>query len=925
MQDDERALRTALGIPDSYSSVLILEQSAHCDWDWLVTFEQYYGDPHNGQHQPVRETLREALRYISQGIEAGLPYTYVFCEVAYLQAFMDDPDVAQHDKDQLKQYAGKNFFFASGGITSAENLLVHPEAFIRNYLLGRQWLAATFGATAANGAVSNQMWIPDDFGHDAQLPSLLEAMGFTGAGFWRIPAQCGVYNNTCPEAKGRPHAPSHYLPKQVGLDFMWIANDRSAVQAHWLSEGYCQGNALSSGNSIGSGWQTTIANFIAQNTTDVMPTPYMFTPIDCDFAAPYDNGPSIYDQWNAQTNESTYVVQATFDDFMKLVAAATSVSGGAASSLASLTAHPSPSSSLPPYIPNPYYSGCYASKPYLKMKHYETVRLLLMTESMQLLLRAIGSSVADQAATQLETAWSQLAPSTHHDYITGTSPNGTCGQGGNVYEDEQVADLDEAFASAEAVTNLVLTTLAGNASSTNASVLVFNGLGFDRWVNVPLPVPPPGGPYLSTYIDGRFYYPVQGDGNGGLILQAHVPALGYTTVQLSTRAPNVPPPVSATPNSDGSVTMTNGWITAVIDGTGILSLQTAQGVNCFPNAPGNQLRQFVDGGNIYRFGNEIPCSPTSFYWNQRATWVPDPISCSGGPLIATAVVTGKLGGVPYTIRYELEDRARALRISVTGAAPTSTSIMAYFEFATAPVSLTYGTTANWDNQVPRNFFDWKPPSDVELMTFEPTHDYVAAVDATGTLAGAIYHSATPAWGIYGSGIVGCLLRNTPGGQNAACAYDDGTYTITYAVEPPTVLESPLNGAGPTSMIHEALSLHSPAIALAATGTGALPAQLTIATLSDDRAIITAAKAGTVNPSQLVLRLYQPTTQALNDVTVTVASLVATGYQSGGRLAAAVVNALEQPPATPVQVSTTATSVTLDLPFAITTLALGAAG
>src|SRR5258708_6028822 len=200
------------------------------------------------------------------------------------------------------------------------------------------------------------MWIPDDFGHDAQLPALLQAMGISGAGFWRIPAQCGVYNNDCSNGNGTSVAPSTYLPELVGLDFRWQANDRSSVQAHWLSQSYCQGNnELGGGTSINtdsSVWQSEIQTLIDQNTTTVMPTSYMFTPIDCDFCIPYDNGPSIFQQWNDQAGETTWVQQATFEDYMQLVAAATQNSDGT-SALQTLSPHPASGSIIPPYIPNP--------------------------------------------------------------------------------------------------------------------------------------------------------------------------------------------------------------------------------------------------------------------------------------------------------------------------------------------------------------------------------------------------------------------------------------------------------------------------------------------------------------------------------------------------------------------------------------------
>ena len=39
MNPQEQVLRAALGIPDAASRVLVLEASAHLDWDWTSTFE----------------------------------------------------------------------------------------------------------------------------------------------------------------------------------------------------------------------------------------------------------------------------------------------------------------------------------------------------------------------------------------------------------------------------------------------------------------------------------------------------------------------------------------------------------------------------------------------------------------------------------------------------------------------------------------------------------------------------------------------------------------------------------------------------------------------------------------------------------------------------------------------------------------------
>jgi hypothetical protein len=64
MNDAERSLRLSLGITDDYTSALILEQSAHCDWDWLATFAEYYS-PGGDHHHAVKDTLSQAIQYIA--------------------------------------------------------------------------------------------------------------------------------------------------------------------------------------------------------------------------------------------------------------------------------------------------------------------------------------------------------------------------------------------------------------------------------------------------------------------------------------------------------------------------------------------------------------------------------------------------------------------------------------------------------------------------------------------------------------------------------------------------------------------------------------------------------------------------------------------------------------------------------------------
>jgi hypothetical protein len=181
MEDRERTLRHKLGVFDDSTPILVLEQSAHCDWDWVATHPDYYLHGFQGQSgadPSVIDILSDAfvqLNAAASGTAGADSYTYTFCEVGYLQDFLASIDQQSGGTVPLptrRQWQDAvtvgQFCFSSGGITSADNLLSHPEAFIRNYLIGRLWVADTFG-----DAASLQMWIPDDFGHDAQLPCCL--------------------------------------------------------------------------------------------------------------------------------------------------------------------------------------------------------------------------------------------------------------------------------------------------------------------------------------------------------------------------------------------------------------------------------------------------------------------------------------------------------------------------------------------------------------------------------------------------------------------------------------------------------------------------------------------------------------------------------------------------------------------------------
>lgn len=92
----------------------------------------------------------------------------------------------------------------------ADEFLVSPEALIRNLMLGHR-IAAAYGGALKLG------YVPDGFGHIAQLPQILRGFGIDNAFFWR-----GV------GAEG----------DRLGTEFEWRAPDGASVTAILMPWGY---------------------------------------------------------------------------------------------------------------------------------------------------------------------------------------------------------------------------------------------------------------------------------------------------------------------------------------------------------------------------------------------------------------------------------------------------------------------------------------------------------------------------------------------------------------------------------------------------------------------------------------------------------------------------------------------------------------
>ena len=917
----EAEIRAELGIPTSATSVLILSQSSHLDWDWLLPF------PVLLDNQPPTTTsyfqtgmgtaaqiFTAAGTFLGKGEQPA--YYYSICEIGFLRGFAaaDPAGLAA-----LKS-AGANLRIVGGGITSPDNLLPIGEAFIRNYLIGKLWVDANLQLPM------NQAWLPDDFGQDSQLPVLLSAMGFQGVGFSRVPG-ARPYNLT--PTDGSASVAAQLL--SGGVDFVWQACDGSTVLAHWMQDTYCQGDG------IGSNPLEQIAEFIATNQPS-SPTPYIFVPVGCDFRLPQDL-PAFAQQWNTQKPApGVYAVAATFDHYMQLV-----------------NFHTGALSTLKTFDPVPYHTGCYPMRPLVKRLHHKTTRALLAAEVYSVIANAAGLSGTSPAARvgAVDAVWNQLSPSTHHDYITGTALN-------PVYTGEQIPLIREARQAGRDVLEGTLAEVAAAVTTSPQTgeipAVVFNPLGIDNTSLVKVPA--------STAIatlglsatwsvrdsqDNQLY--AQPAADGGLWLPATVGSLGYAVYYVSQTPadePANPVTVTAAGNDGSALTIANGLVSFTISSeanwaiTAICDLGSATPAANILTGNANDLVFYDEGtaGSNYNFANET----TSANGMSRATFASagqaTAVVGEDGPLrarvVTTAVFTEPISGVPftYTREYVLHWNEPFIRIRTIGAAPfapgvnpTGYCVAVQFPLASAIATIAHGTTAHWSDLQQVRYWSWGP-------AFQATHDFVLASDATSQTLGAIYHGWVNAWGQTSSEdasaetLLGCLLRNTSGTNfdyfstpAPAAGTDPAVHVLDYAFRVPSSLGSPASGAP----LAESLRFQAPMVAVVppVVTSAALPETFSLAsaTSSDGTQVfITATKLGSANPDAVIVRLYQPSNNTATPPTVTLSLAGLAQLANKGSLTVTPVTALEAP-LNGAQSGTAAASYAFVAATALTTLAV----
>ncbi len=171
----------------------------HTHWDraWYVTFQEY------------RIRLVRLIDRLIDLLDRDPDYSFYMLD-GQTSLLEDYLEVRPERAAVLQALARSGRISVGPWYVLPDEFLVSPEALIRNLMLGHR-MGADYGGVMKAG------YVPDGFGHIAQIPQIFNGFGIDSAFFWR-----GVGAEA----------------DEIGTDFEWESKDGSRVLAIWMPWGY---------------------------------------------------------------------------------------------------------------------------------------------------------------------------------------------------------------------------------------------------------------------------------------------------------------------------------------------------------------------------------------------------------------------------------------------------------------------------------------------------------------------------------------------------------------------------------------------------------------------------------------------------------------------------------------------------------------
>ena len=172
---------------------------SHTHWDraWYCTFQEY------------RVRLVRLVDRLIALLEARPDYRFFMLD-GQTSVLEDYLEVRPERAAALQALARAGRISVGPWYVLPDEFLVSAEALIRNLMLGHR-MGEPYGGVMKAG------YVPDGFGHIAQLPQILRGFDIDSAFFWR-----GVGTEA----------------DHLGTEFEWVAKDGSRVTAIWMPWGY---------------------------------------------------------------------------------------------------------------------------------------------------------------------------------------------------------------------------------------------------------------------------------------------------------------------------------------------------------------------------------------------------------------------------------------------------------------------------------------------------------------------------------------------------------------------------------------------------------------------------------------------------------------------------------------------------------------
>lgn len=518
---------------------VIVVPETHWDREWYSTFQQF-------RIRLVRLTDK-LLGILDQD-----PRYHSFTFDGQTVVVEDYLAVRPENRERIADHVKRGRLLLGPWYVLPDEFLVSGEALIRNLMAGHK-IASDFGRVMRAG------YIPDPFGHVAQLPQILCGFGLDSALFMR-----GMGEKA----------------EELHTEFWWQAPDGTRVLAVHLLTGYCNFSRWGYERASGGGHRLNLDLAVARARREVelhgpkAATRYILANNGCDHVEPQPELPDIIAHVNASVEEAEFV-HGTYEDFVRGVLAEEPELGTVCGELHEGKYHP-------------LLSGVFSARMYLKQANERTQTLLERWAEPTCALAWLWGRPYE--APFLWAAWKLCLQNHPHDSICGCSIDQVHGE--MMPRFEQAQQIGDEL-TGEALDSIVrqIDTRSSSQGDDARSVVVFNPLGWE-WSGVvrarmELAVAP--GRVLDTFVvrdaagaevpcqvcadrvtEHRSGFP------GGMKVRElelcfpaqGLPALGYRTYSAE---PGVPAPVE-TDLCVGGAAMENGHVAVSVNANGTVDI-----------------------------------------------------------------------------------------------------------------------------------------------------------------------------------------------------------------------------------------------------------------------------------------------------------------------------------------------------------------